>query len=194
MKAAKLGAVEQRWASQLALFDFEIAYCPGRKNGNADALSQQNFTGEEQRVVLEEMVPTATVNATSVFPEFQILDMQRLLEQNPIISQFKFYWSKGGGPDKRERKEEPKDTRELLRQWDKVEEFEGILHRLVADARGSWVKQLLLPQVLKQEVLSQLHDHQGHQGIDQMFKMVRQRFYWPGMYQDVQNFCKNCLC
>ncbi len=26
-----------------------------------------------------------------------------------------------------------------------------------------------------------------------MFKMVRQRFYWPGMYQDVQNFCQNCL-
>ncbi len=55
-------------------------------------------------MVLEEMVPTATVNATSVFPEFQILDMQRLLEQDPIISQFKFYWSKGGGPDKREKR------------------------------------------------------------------------------------------
>lgn len=28
------------------------------------------------------------------------------------------------------------------------------------------VKQLLLHEVLKQEVLSQLHDYQGHQGID----------------------------
>ncbi len=110
MKAAKLGAVDQRWASQLALFDFEIAYRPGRKNRNADALSRQNFTGEEQRVVLEEMVPTVTVNATSVFPEFQILDMQRLLEQDPIISQFKFYWSKGGVPDKREREKRSQKT------------------------------------------------------------------------------------
>lgn len=176
LKTTKLGDVEQRWASQLAMFDFdfEIVYRPDRKNGNADALSRQNFTGGEQHVVLEEMVPTATVNATSVFPEFQIQDMQRLQEQDPIISQFKFYWSKGGGPDKRERQEEPKDTWELLRQWDKVEAFEGILYRMVADARGGWVKQLLLPQVLKQEVLSQLHDHQGHQGIDRTFKLVRQ--------------------
>ncbi len=128
LKTDKLGAVEQRWASQLSMFDLEIAYRPGRKNGNADALSRQSFIGEEQQVVLEEMVPTATVNATSVFPELQILDMQRLQEQELIISRFKFYWSKGGGPDKRERKEEPKDTQELLRQWDKVEESEGILH------------------------------------------------------------------
>ncbi len=102
LNTAKLWAVEQRWASQLAMFDFEIPYHPGRKNGNANALSRQNFTGGEQRVVLEEMVPTATVNATNVFPEFQIRDMQRLQEKDPIISRLKFYWSKGGGPDERE--------------------------------------------------------------------------------------------
>ncbi len=112
LKTSKLGAVEQRWASQLAMFDFEIVYRPGRKNGNADALSQQNFTGGEQWGVLEEMVPTATVNATSVFPEFQ--DMQRLQEQDPIISWFQFYWSKGGGwsreRDKRERDKRSQKT------------------------------------------------------------------------------------
>ncbi|KAL0202987.1 hypothetical protein M9458_001005, partial [Cirrhinus mrigala] len=193
VKTAKLGAVEQRWASQLAMFDFEIVYRPGRKNGNADALSRQKFIGGEQQGGLEKMVPTMIVNAISVFPEFQQQDVQRMQEQDPLISRFKFYWNRGGGPDKGERREESKDTLELLRQWDKVEEFEGILYRVVADARGGWVKQLLLPQVLKQEVLGQLHDHQGHQGIDRTFKLVRQRFYWPGMYQDVQDVCKNCL-
>lgn len=41
LQTAKLGALEQRWASQLAAFDFEIRYRPGRVNGNADALSRQ---------------------------------------------------------------------------------------------------------------------------------------------------------
>ena len=35
---AKLGAVEQRWAAELALFYFKIKYRPGRVNGNALAL------------------------------------------------------------------------------------------------------------------------------------------------------------
>ncbi|KAL4004410.1 P2Y purinoceptor 4 [Sarotherodon galilaeus] len=38
---AKLGATEQRWASQLVAFDFEIKYRSGRSNRNADALSRQ---------------------------------------------------------------------------------------------------------------------------------------------------------
>ncbi|KAL7861661.1 hypothetical protein SRHO_G00131020 [Serrasalmus rhombeus] len=36
---AKLGVVEQRWAAQLALFDFKVLYRAGATNKNADALS-----------------------------------------------------------------------------------------------------------------------------------------------------------
>lgn len=39
LKTAKLGAVEQRWVSELAAFHFEVKYCPVTANRNADALS-----------------------------------------------------------------------------------------------------------------------------------------------------------
>lgn len=35
LNTAKLGAVEQRWAAQLASFDFELRYRPGKSNRNA---------------------------------------------------------------------------------------------------------------------------------------------------------------
>lgn len=40
LSTAKLGAYEQKWASQLAEFDFEIKYRPGKQNVNADVLSR----------------------------------------------------------------------------------------------------------------------------------------------------------
>ncbi len=42
MGTAKLDATGQRWASQLAMFDFDIEYRRGKSNANADALSRMS--------------------------------------------------------------------------------------------------------------------------------------------------------
>lgn len=58
LNSAKLGPVEQRWASQLAVFDFEIRYRSGRINRIADALSRQYFSGHS---LLEHALPSTSV-------------------------------------------------------------------------------------------------------------------------------------
>lgn len=40
LETANLGAVEQRWVAQLAEYDFDVHYKPGRENTNADVLSR----------------------------------------------------------------------------------------------------------------------------------------------------------
>lgn len=40
-QTANFGALKQCWVGQLADFDWEVRYKPGRPNGNADALSRQ---------------------------------------------------------------------------------------------------------------------------------------------------------
>lgn len=40
LETANLGAVEQRWVAQLAEYDFEVQYKPGRENTNVDVLSR----------------------------------------------------------------------------------------------------------------------------------------------------------
>lgn len=48
LSSAKLGATEQRWAAQLASFDFDIKYRTGRSNQNADVLSRQHPAGPQK--------------------------------------------------------------------------------------------------------------------------------------------------
>ncbi|GFS12764.1 Pol polyprotein [Elysia marginata] len=40
LRTAKLGATEQRWQGEIAAFDFDIVYRPGKHNANADTFSR----------------------------------------------------------------------------------------------------------------------------------------------------------
>lgn len=55
--------------------------------------------------------------------------------------------------------------------------------------------QVALPKALRLDVLRSYHDSiagGGHLGIQKTFESVRQKFYWPHMSQDVQDYVLSC--
>ena len=54
--------------------------------------------------------------------------------------------------------------------------------------------QLVLPLAIRREVLLSLHNDpsDGHFGQRQTLEKVRNRFYWPGMSRDVEEWCRCC--
>ena len=55
--------------------------------------------------------------------------------------------------------------------------------------------QVALPKALRLDVLRSYHDSiagGGHLGIQKTFEAIRQKFYWPHMYQDVQDYVLSC--
>ena len=55
--------------------------------------------------------------------------------------------------------------------------------------------QLVLPQRFHRKVLTALHEHKGHQGIDRTLDLLRERVYWPSMVKDAQDWVsKYCHC
>lgn len=210
LQTAKLPAVEQRWASQLAVFDFELKYRPGTANRNADALSRQHDPSI--------LSVTAMPSGISVPPELQMAresvegpgtsaviatidaapirlpaDLRSLQAKDSTIGAFLTYWRRGRPPNRQERAQEAETVLELARQWRRITERDGILYREIQlpPARER-VFQLLLPIALHEEVLTSLHDNHGHQGVERTTELIRQRCYWPKMRPDIERWCKAC--
>ncbi|KAJ8349427.1 hypothetical protein SKAU_G00245570 [Synaphobranchus kaupii] len=61
------------------------------------------------------------------------------------------YWSRKRKPSQCERLKEEPQTLELLRQWERVEESEGVWYRGRRDQKEGRVKQLILPVSLQRE-------------------------------------------
>ncbi len=87
----------------------------------------------------------------------------------------------------------------LWRQWDRLEVHNGMLYRRwISDTGDPDKLQLLVPTSRKSDVMEYLHDipTAGHLGVDTCLAKVKQNFYWPGMKDSVEQYCKACdiLC
>ncbi|XP_062415795.1 uncharacterized protein LOC134107860 [Pungitius pungitius] len=65
---ARLGAVEQRWVAQLASFNYDVKYRPGKSNANADALSRFPVDPIPTRVADQECETGASVTTAAIEP------------------------------------------------------------------------------------------------------------------------------
>ncbi|KAL1278784.1 hypothetical protein QQF64_025457 [Cirrhinus molitorella] len=203
LQTSKLGALEQRWLSQLASFNFVIKYRPGRVNQNADALSRQAMNnvlpGIEVPQVLQQQLrersPEQVVSTSEVaaLPGCLHQDLSYLQKVDPIIGPIVKAWGAGSVLGPSELSGMDRAVKELARQWDRLREKDGCLYRLSYTPDGHReIYQLLLPQKLQREVFSSLHDNHGHQGKDRTAELVKRRCYWPGMMRDVEKWCREC--
>lgn len=74
-------------------------------------------------------------------------------------------------------------TKRLIHEWNKLIVEEGILYWLTGNR-----KQLVLPEKLKPLVLKNLHDNMGHIGTDKVTHLAHERFYWPFMQKEIEQY------
>ncbi|KAL7841777.1 hypothetical protein SRHO_G00254680 [Serrasalmus rhombeus] len=210
LHTAKLGATEQRWVSQLSAFHYTIRYRSGRTNKNADSLSRQGLPTPEEAlepvlggVILplslqqqgrgETPGSLVTQCSTFAFPSCSPTELQGLQKADPSINALLPFWQEQKLPGRSVREGLPVRTQGFLRQWDRLVLDKGLLYRKILKPEGGEeVLQLLLPESLQEEVLRQLHDLHGHQGIERTTALVRERCYWPGMAHDIKQWCQQC--
>ena len=60
--------------------------------------------------------------------------------------------------------------------------------------KGVGPKMLVVPKPRREEIMRVAHDSLfgGHLGINNTLTKIEAQFYWPGMSEDVANFCRSC--
>ena len=89
------------------------------------------------------------------------------------------------------RKIKSRPVRRYLRQFDRLVFRQGVLHR-VYEQDGAKYHQLILPLEFRAQAMELLHGQQGHQAVERTLQLVRERFYWSTLLQDVTKWVKNC--
>lgn len=218
LSTAKLNATGSRWVAELADFNFTIKYRPGKENIDADTLSRMPVDVEKLMSECTEEMSYDAVGATAQAVETQpesnaswsmAISVKSLLAAQdtsvvaltpaqiqqdqkddshigPVL-QCKL---SGVRPSCQELRKLNAQSRCLLREWEKLEMDEnGVLWRKTANR-----KQLVLPDKHKITALKELHNQMGHQGIDRTVLLIRDRFFWPYMQREIEQYVMSCTC
>ncbi|KAG1936037.1 interleukin-1 receptor accessory protein-like 1-A [Pimephales promelas] len=204
LQSAKLGAVEQRWVAQLANYDYQLKYRPGREHVNADALSRLPATQRDDQAPLgalgtEDELLVAVVEAPGApesVPSSWGWDPGRwreLQQRDADLGQLLLYLRQGNMPRAEERRSQTVGVRQLLRQWKRLQLREGVICRSRRDPRTQeTVHQVVVPEGQVSELLNAYHTHTGHQGQERTLSLLRRYFHWPRMEKKVEEFVQSC--
>ncbi len=217
--SANLGAVEQRWVAQLAEYDFEVCYKPGRHNTNADALSripsreepEKDDDGKDfirlgadevraclwpgRRIDQKEPEGKAAVQASirGEINGYSWSEIGKKQRNDPVISPIYKAVSENKRPSGMDHScIEPKLKR-FAKEYDRLKLRQGVLFRRILDPRdGEEIWQMVVPEPLQREVYEGQHEHGGHFGERSTLTRMRRSYYWPTMSVDVQCWIKQC--
>ncbi|KAK3505931.1 hypothetical protein QTP70_003643, partial [Hemibagrus guttatus] len=162
-----LSAVGHRWLAALSTYEFDIQYRPGRHNIDADLLSRNMADmGEAEEWNLKR----AQEEDDAIGPAIQALTLG--------------HWPDG--------KNTNPELLRLKRETGKLFKRDGLLYRLSKRSSGDEVCQLVLPSEFRDVVMQATHDDLGHLGQERTLDLLRSRFFWPKMSEDVEEYIKNC--
>ena len=185
-----------RWLERLQELDFEIVHRRGKKHTNADALSRlpcRQCGRDTHDSLVPAIVAVATLRSPQGNASEELRDAQLV---DPVLGPLLRGKEAGRKPSADELGSVSRSSRRLLQIWDQLMIVHGgVLGRRYETPEGSsTILQTIVPEALRKEVLADLHEGAlgGHLGADKTLARLKERFYWPGHFNDVRDWCRNC--
>ena len=117
-------------------------------------------------------------------------------ERDSSLGLVKKWVSIGEKPSREVLQQSGRLSKVWLRSWDRLKiGKDGILWRSCTLSEGFKIWQMCVPAEYRVNVYEELHQKMGHQGADRVISLAKERFYWPGMDEDITKFVtKRCPC
>eukprot|EP00794_Sanderia_malayensis_P001575 gene1575-1741_t len=163
-----------RWLLRLEEYSFEVINKPGKLMPHVDALSRK-----------------PVVNAIFVSGFWSKDEFAVAQSEDPDIALVKKWVETGQKPETLQ-KDVSSTVKTLFAIFDRLLIEDGLLCRGWVDAEGEEVRQVIVPEVLRMEVLQKVHETVGHMGIKKTFSAIQERFYWPRFFRDTETFVNGC--
>ncbi|KAL5475730.1 hypothetical protein EMCRGX_G025580 [Ephydatia muelleri] len=167
----------------------ERNYCVTRK----ELLAVVTFCGLNEEVIQEEGSSVAVVQLSGLSAE-EILNNQREDQDLKTIIEAKMTQTRP--PNPKPKTGQCLEQRRLLQLWDHLLLRNGLLyHKCIDRKHPSRVQyQLEVPPKLRSQVLKEIHEGAmgGHLGEEKTLQKLKDRFYWPGHWKSVQEWCHTC--
>src|SRR6218665_44187 len=181
---------QARWLEKLAEYDFQIVHRPGRRRGNADALSRKSCRqcGQDGQELFNRHLEEATSAEAETPGAESMVVAQR---QDPVLSTVRSWMvSEEDVPTLAEILQEEEAIRIYWHQRDQLHLRDDVLFRQMIGGE----EQVLVPASLRDSYIALAHTSVtgGHLGVRRTKHQIRRRAYWIGWAKDVKRYCKRC--
>jgi RNase H-like domain found in reverse transcriptase/Reverse transcriptase (RNA-dependent DNA polymerase)/Integrase zinc binding domain/Integrase core domain/Chromo (CHRromatin Organisation MOdifier) domain len=186
MTTKKLSARQANWAEYLSQFQFLIRFRPGRKNELADALTRKDEDLKHYSVLKDWARTTAMLKPDNLDEEIK-RELSEKIELSPVETQESLFLM-----EKLLKANRLDESLEAKRKESVAESSPYSLDGGLLLYQG----RLVIPTVdnLRTELLNEIHQQPStaHPGRNKMRRLLQERYYWPGMFEDVARYVRNC--
>ena len=211
---AKLDATGQRWVAALSNYNFCIKYRSGRNNADADGLSRRVAKSGEEVIfpevlkaicqavtvsspLVDSVALTTSVPSSDSIPDQMLShamsskDWRKAQRNDPTLKNIIDQLEAGSRVLAPQTHTSPSVDRRYFKDSERLFMSHDVLYRKVTLNEQEF-EQLVLPMAFREVVFKAFHDDLGHQGRDRTTSLIKQRFYWPAMDFDIQQFVRQC--
>ena len=209
-----------RWAIILQDYTYDVIHRKGILNTNADALSRIEVPDnpDNDGQLVEEVEPRhADVFAARTLESQPPQTLQCIFEPATHVAESVMHINKINlpslqrdcpqiGPIYRYHESGELPTEDKLKKWillnqDQYGMYAKVLHHIYEPRTRNHqrvtrtIHQIVIPKALREQVLSDYHDSLvggGHQGFQRTWDAIREKYYWPRMYQDIREYQQSC--
>ena len=195
--SAKLNAIGQRWVNEIADFNINIHYKPGRNNADADALTRfseyfkeynktytnEVFSAVTDGIKIQECCNDAWLYAVKTNRNFLKEHEDQVLHQSTQI--LKTVNIKQHQDDD----QAIKQVKEIILNNEQILAKEKVKEDPAVPTEN--IDQIVIPPSLKWLIYQEFHKNIAHLGAERSYHLAKLRVCWPNMEKDIKFLIDN---